>query len=336
MVLPAFGQAVISTHAGVVHFFEGPVSVAGQPLQAQFGRFSSVPEGAGLRTEQGGRAEVLLTPGVFLRVGEKSAIRMNATGLADTRVELLSGSAMVESGEPVAGTSVTVTFQKWNVQQAHQGLYRVDSNPPHLEVRDGDVKVWATGGDAPVIVGQGMNLPFEAVLAPEKSTGETHDALSDWVDGRNQSIGADNAIAANIQDPANMSNSYGLADAFTYFPMLGYPALSVSPVGAYGSVGSVYGAYATTSPLYQPGFYSLYLPGYTYRPLYLHMPVGLGGGLGTGLGLGHTTLYPTHTLYPPSRIGGPGTTLPRPPVVLHPMTPAPVAHPPAVHVGGHK
>ena len=70
LALSAYGQAVISTRSGVVHFFEGAVSVAGRPLEAHFGKFTSIPEGAELRTEQG-RAEVLLTPGVILRVGEK-------------------------------------------------------------------------------------------------------------------------------------------------------------------------------------------------------------------------------------------------------------------------
>jgi hypothetical protein len=129
LALPAYGQAVISTRSGVVHFFEGTVTVAGQPLESHFGKFTSIPEGAELRTEQG-RAEVLLTPGVFLRVGEKSAIRMVASALANTRVELLAGSAIVESAESAAGTSVTLMYKNWNMRQPHEGSYRVDSDPP--------------------------------------------------------------------------------------------------------------------------------------------------------------------------------------------------------------
>src|SRR5215472_3504504 len=84
--LPVLGQAVISTHSGVVYFFEGSVFVGDQRLEQKFGRFPEVGEGRELRTEHG-RAEVLLTPGVFLRVGENSAIRMLSSKISDTRVE---------------------------------------------------------------------------------------------------------------------------------------------------------------------------------------------------------------------------------------------------------
>ena len=327
LTVPAFGQAVISTHSGVVHFFEGTVTLNGQPIEARFGRFNVVPDGAELRTEQG-RAEVLLTPGVFLRMGEKSAIKMAASALSDTRVELLEGSAILESAEPAAGTAVTVVFKNWKIEQPHQGAYRIDCQPPRLEVRDGEVKVAALSGDAPVTVEKGMDLPFAEVLVPEKSDAEPHDALSEWADGRTQSISADNAIAADIQDPATMStNPYGVADGFTYFPMLGYPAIGL------GLSTSAYGVYGAANPFYQPGFYSVYLPGLTYRPSYLRLPSS------SGIGLGRST-YPSYLS--PVRVGSPGVVMPRPPIGTRPVTtmpstvgarPAPVAHPaaPVVH-----
>src|ERR1700675_5152630 len=95
LALPAGAQSVISTHSGVIHFFEGAVYLGDQPLESHLGRFPSVPQGAELRTAEG-RAEVLLTPGVFLRLGEQSAIRMVANDLADTQVELRAGSAIVD------------------------------------------------------------------------------------------------------------------------------------------------------------------------------------------------------------------------------------------------
>src|SRR5579863_5904011 len=88
LALPCDGQSVISARSGVVHFFEGTVYLGGELLQPHLGKFPCMAEGAELRTAAG-RAEVLLTPGVFLRLGEKTAIRMLANDLADTRVELL-------------------------------------------------------------------------------------------------------------------------------------------------------------------------------------------------------------------------------------------------------
>jgi FecR protein len=355
-VVSAYGQAVISTRSGVVHFFDGSVSVAGRPLEAHFGKFSTIPEGAELKTEQG-HAEVLLTPGVILRVGEKSSIRLVSSELANTRVELLSGSVMLESAEAAVGTSVTLAYRGWSLHQPNQGNYRVDTDPPRLQVRGGTVEVSSTGRTTKVSVAEGMELAFADELTPKKSaTTDGADVLNDWVDGREQSISADNSISADIQDPATMSSSSVPVDAFTYFPMLGYPSLS-SGVGGYnpgsyypgayssgvysggGYAGAVapyqpglygvglyglglYGPIYGAMPLYQSGFYSLYMPGLTFRPGYLRFP-------STGLGLGGRPIVP------PLRPGGITTTSPisRPPVV-RPGVPAVAPHP-AIHVGGH-
>jgi ferric-dicitrate binding protein FerR (iron transport regulator) len=114
LTLPVQAQSVISTHSGIVYFFEGSVYLGDQVLQPHPGKFSSVPPGAELRTAEG-RAEVLLTPGVFVRIGARSAIRMVANELSDTRVELLAGSALVDSAEPNSGTSVTLIYKNWSV-----------------------------------------------------------------------------------------------------------------------------------------------------------------------------------------------------------------------------
>jgi hypothetical protein len=98
--------------------------------------------------------------------------------------------------------------------------------------------------------------------------------------------------------------------------MLGYPSLgaSLSPYSSLTPYQS--GLYGTT--MYQPGFYSIYLPGYTHRPLFLGLPV-------SGLG---------RSIFQPTRVGLPGSALPRPPLTRPVIPPAP-AHP-VVHVVGHK
>src|ERR1700722_17913761 len=80
--VPAIAQSVISAHSGLIYYFDGFVYLDGQQLQPHLGKFPSVPQGTELRTGLG-RAEVVLTPGVFLRVGDKSAIRMLSNDLAD-------------------------------------------------------------------------------------------------------------------------------------------------------------------------------------------------------------------------------------------------------------
>lgn len=265
LALPADGQSVISTRSGVVHFFEGAVYLGDQPLEPRLGKFPTIAEGTDLRTGQG-RAEVLLTPGVFLRVGESSAIRMVANVLSDTRVGLLSGSVLLDSSEPdTSGTSVTLVFKNWNVHFREKGIYRIDAEPPRLWVQQGGAEVSADGAGTPVSVEQGMYLPFASVLVPERFTDVPGDTLADWAKGRSESISADDAITAQIdEDPASRVSAFG-ADGFAYFPLIGVPSFGSGLSTAYRSFNS-----------YQPGFNSIYLPGYTYRPLFLGLaPVGI-------------------------------------------------------------
>ena len=298
LTLPADGQSVISTRSGIVYFFEGAVYLGDQPLESHPGKFSSVPKGAELRTAEG-RAEVLLTPGVFVRIGERSTVRMIANELSDTRVELLAGSAVVDSAEPGSGTSVTLIYRNWSVRFLEQGVYRIDSDPPRLWVFQGRAEVSADTIKGVLSVGQGMNVPFAPVLVPERSIDQPRDALSTWAKGRQQSISADNAIAANIQDPASMNTSNSGLDSFTYFPMLGLPPVGPGLSSTYSAVG-----------LSQLGFNSIYLHGYVYLPLLLG-------------------LRPTG--FPPLRFPSHPHPMPVLPVYPHPIPVRPVyPHPTAV------
>src|SRR5947207_15597892 len=87
----AFSQQMISARAGMVHYVEGKVFAGSEQLDGKFGNFPQIKENQVLRTEEG-RAEVLLTPRVFLRAGENTSFRMIPNRLIDTRLELLAGS----------------------------------------------------------------------------------------------------------------------------------------------------------------------------------------------------------------------------------------------------
>src|ERR1700686_2888414 len=142
--LCTFAQSIVSTHSGVVYFFEGSVFIEDQPLEQKFGKFPDIGEGHELRTEHG-RAEMLLTPGVFLRMNESSAIRMLSIKLSDTRVELLDGSASVEANEAAPSASVTFIHKNWQVKIPQTGVYRIDSHPAQLRVYRGEAEVFTAG-----------------------------------------------------------------------------------------------------------------------------------------------------------------------------------------------
>jgi hypothetical protein len=266
---------------------------------------------------------VLLTPGVFLRVGEQTSIRMVSTDLADTQVELEAGSAIVDSGEPNSETSVSLIYRNWKVHFLQKGVYRIDSDPAQLLVREGQAEVVTAGSGQPVTVEQGMSLPLERVLVPEAAGAQTADALSEWSNGRGESITADTAITSQIdEDPAQaVTTDLAGFDGFTYFPMVGVPALGLGGYSPY--------AYSTLASPYQPGFSSIYLPGYTYRPL---MMAPLGRGLSVGRGL--STYVPSRGLGVSPVFGAPRGFAPAvPPMPRVPVLrpgPAPVGRPATV------
>jgi hypothetical protein len=302
--MPAGAQSVVSTHAGVVNYFEGAVSIGGAPLQSQFGRFPEILEGVELRTTEG-RAEVLLGPGVILRVAEDAAIKLLSSSLVDTRVEVLSGAAIMEAKDPLPGNSLIMLFRKWQMRIPKQGTYRIDSNPEQLRVYNGEVEVHIAQGE-PVTVKAGQTLPFAEVLVPEETLGAPGDVFNNWAFERSEAVAADNATAAQIvDDPAlypNLADGLALA-GYTYFPptMGGYPYMG-------------YGTYGTWSPYTwsYPGYASPfgYGPGirYSFRPPYS--------------GFGGVGLPPLRFHFP--SVGYPGGGLPvSRPIIPHP----PIGHP---------
>src|SRR5437016_9149998 len=129
----ASAQSVISAKSGLIHYAEGRVYLGDQLVENKFGNFPDIKENAQLRTKDG-RAEVLLTPGVFLRISENSSFRMVTNRLIDTRLELLTGSAVVEADEVAKDTNVTIVVRQAAVLIAKHGLYRFDMEPARVKV----------------------------------------------------------------------------------------------------------------------------------------------------------------------------------------------------------
>ncbi len=80
-----------------------------------------------MRTEDG-RAEVLLAPGVTLRLGESASFRMISNRPSDTRIEVLTGLAVVLTDEIAKDTKVTVVCED-AVTLSSSGAYRFDIQP---------------------------------------------------------------------------------------------------------------------------------------------------------------------------------------------------------------
>src|ERR1700733_14768876 len=88
-------QTVVSARAGLITYLQGPVFLDGKRVVLKPARFPQMSDGQTLSTGRG-RAELLLSPGIVLRLAESSQVRMDETQLSDTRVTLQQGDALIE------------------------------------------------------------------------------------------------------------------------------------------------------------------------------------------------------------------------------------------------
>lgn len=125
---------------GAVNYTEGQVLVDGEALQAA--QSSAVHPGQTLET-QDGKAEILLTPGVFLRVNNNSQVRMDSNSITDTRVVLLQGEAMVEADQVIKDNGIQIIDAGYNTRIDKPGIYEFVANQPSpmLKVYDGEATV---------------------------------------------------------------------------------------------------------------------------------------------------------------------------------------------------
>src|ERR1700722_18389325 len=82
---------------GTVNYIEGQVSIDGKAIARNQYGYSQLAANNVLST-QNGKAEILLSPGVFVRVGNNSEIRMVTPELVAPQVEVIRGEDMEEAG----------------------------------------------------------------------------------------------------------------------------------------------------------------------------------------------------------------------------------------------
>src|SRR5450432_44151 len=140
--ISASAQPVISAKAGTIAKVEGQVYLGDQLVEDSLTKFVDIKENGVVRTEDG-RAEVLLTPGTVLRLGEKSSFKLVTNRLIDTRLELLTGSAVIDAADIAKDTNLTVVCKDGTIALSKAGLYRFDAEPARLRVFAGvaDVQI---------------------------------------------------------------------------------------------------------------------------------------------------------------------------------------------------
>jgi hypothetical protein len=171
-VLPAFADNPTppmppTIGPGLLNYVEGQVSVNTELIDPESMPPPQLHPGDSLTTEQG-KAELLLTPGVFLRVGDNSSVKMISPGLANTVVELDKGHAIVEVDNIFKQNDIRVIEGAANVRLLKTGLYDFDLRQNQLRVFDGKAKVEIAGHEIAVKREHDLDFTNPSALKSQK------------------------------------------------------------------------------------------------------------------------------------------------------------------------
>jgi hypothetical protein len=194
-------QPVISAKAGTIAKAEGKVFLGDQPVEESLTKFPDIKENGVVRTEEG-RTEVLLTPGVVLHLGENSSFRLITNRLIDTRLELLTGSAVVDAAEIAKDTNVTMVCKDGTVAMSKAGHYRFDAEPARIKVFAGIADVQIGGQHIEVVAGKMLGLTGETASVEKFDRNDT-DSLDNWARRRGEI-----RALANVSAAKSLYNSY--------------------------------------------------------------------------------------------------------------------------------
>lgn len=234
------GQSVISTRSGLINFTEGLVYVDGLPVTKKFGTYDRLKTGQTLVT-QSGRAELLLTPNTYLRIGENSSIRMVLDNLTDTQVELLAGSAILDSEAAPDGDFVKIIFKDSTIRPLSKGRYRIDAEPPQLRVYEGKAEVLRDS--EPTTIESSQLMPLDGAPVVRRFSDGADGLLDIWSDERQSLIASNMLNSQSISDP--LLDPGGTDAGSDYLaalgPYAGYIPLATVPpaMGGYYGYGSV-------------------------------------------------------------------------------------------------
>lgn len=295
----SLAQNVISAHPGTVNYVEGQISVEGRQVTLKSVGQTTLQAGQYLATANG-KAEVLLTPGVFLRLGSDTTIKMVAPDLTHTEIQLDHGRATIEVDQIYKQNRILVDQQGGQTQLLQNGLYEFDAANSTVRVFEGKAAVYP-GNDLnasikPITVKGEHQLALTGAAGPmkpvkfDRTAAQTGDSLYAWSDLRSNYLGQENLTLAN-----QYAGGYGYGYGFT--------------PGWYGAPG-LYGY--TWLPgdglFWSPFGYGFYSPFYLYGGGIIYGGGGWYGGHPIGRPIPHPggggAVAPAHTSAPSAPSGG--------------------------------
>lgn len=195
---------LISAKAGGVNAVTGEVFI--ERADGRTGHLfkgDEVQLGERVTTGSDGKAEVLMNPGSYVRLGPKSSFEFVSTDLDNVRLKMHSGSAVLEIFG-TEGFDVELSTDTARFTILESGVYRIDAAEKGSSV----VAVWRgklrAGNDSKLKVGKGRVVTFDgSEYSVAKFDRDIKDELSLWSTERARSL---SQLSASLR-PQNLRNS---------------------------------------------------------------------------------------------------------------------------------
>ena len=147
--LPAFGADVQPytqrnsdqpTAPGTLNYVQGTVLLDGNPMsKSNIGSTELGPDQ--VLATRAGKAEVMLDPGVYLRLDDQTKAKMLSTDITPSRVEVDHGEIGIEVDELHPQNVLQVVDDGVTTQLLKKGYYEFNANSPNVEVFSGKAEV---------------------------------------------------------------------------------------------------------------------------------------------------------------------------------------------------
>jgi hypothetical protein len=205
----------ISAKAGGVNAVTGRVGVKreGKPPRLLTSQ-DDLESGDIVSTGVSGQVEVLLNPGTYLRLAERSEFVMEDTSLDNLLVRLTKGSAIIEATGPgEIKLYIPIVTEQHRMTIVRPGVYRINVAPGTTElfVRKGRMALSDNKDD---IVKGGKKVIFassEQQIA--KITDADTDQFDDWSKTRGKTLALANARLSERMVNGYLMNSWGLMNS---------------------------------------------------------------------------------------------------------------------------
>jgi hypothetical protein len=238
--LPAWGDTTTDRHTavpGTLNYIEGQATIGDQALNAKSIGSADVQNGQSLTTNQG-KAEILLTPGVYFRLGDHSSATMISNSITNTQVALNQGEAMLEVDQIYPENNIVIRQDGAQTRVLKTGLYDFDNMNHSVRVFDGKADVYT--GDHQIAVKGGHELALNTsgkLKAKDFNKKEVanNDDLYRWSSLRSEYLSEANINTAQLYygngwwGPGWWGPGWGAGwywnpwfDGFTFMPWDGY------------------------------------------------------------------------------------------------------------------